>query len=148
MWTGCTDRLRTSILGSRAAYLTYVSHQDITVSAPILDRHQRLHHRGSWISWIIMRGSGEPRERRTGRLTEHCSIADVCLGSLRASRGRLNGQNPAAESGLCRQCRRLEPSAVLFKKNGLKPENAHSPPFLSLSVSPAANVILVRIITI
>ena len=49
----------------------------------------------------------------------------VCLGSLRASRERLNGQNLAAESGLCRQLYRLEPSIVLFKKNDPKPQNAH-----------------------
>ena len=49
----------------------------------------------------------------------------VCLGSLRASRERLNGQNLAAESGLCRQLYRLEPSVVLFKKKDPKPQNAH-----------------------
>ena len=49
-------------------------------------------------------------------LAEHCCIMHVCLGSLRASRERLNGQNPAEESGLCRQLYRLEPSIVPFKK--------------------------------
>ena len=43
---------------------------------------------GSWFPRIRTRGRGEPHERRTGRLTEHCCISDVCLGSLRASRRR------------------------------------------------------------
>ena len=75
--------------------------------------------------WFRTRDRGQPRERRTCSLAEHCCISHVCLGSLRASRERLNGQNLAAESGLCRQLYRLEPSIVLFKKNDPKPQNAH-----------------------
>ena len=58
--------------------------------------------------------------------------------------GSANGQNLAAELGLCRQLYRLEHSIVLFKKNDPKPENAHGTPFLSLSVSPAANAVSAR----
>ena len=78
------------------------------------------------ISMNLGLGSRRTRERRTCSLAEHCCISHVCLGSRRASRKRLNGQNPAAESGLCRQLYRLEPSIVLFKKNDPKPpKNAH-----------------------
>ena len=80
---------------------------------------------GDWFPWIGIRDRGQPRERRTGRLAEHCCIVHVCLGSRRASRERLNGQNLAAESGLCRQLYRFEPSIALFKKNEPKPQNAH-----------------------
>ena len=47
---------------------------------------------------------GNRESREQAGLAEHCCTMHVCLGSLRASRERLHGQNPAAESGsLCQQ---------------------------------------------
>ena len=70
------------------------------------------------------RGRGQ-RENGEHEVSRTLLYFSVCLSSLRASRERLNGQNLAAESGLCRQLYRLEPSVVLFKKNDPKPQNAH-----------------------
>ena len=49
---------------------------------------------------IRTRGRGEPRERRTGRLAEHCCILHVCLGSLRASRGALKWAESSGGVGI------------------------------------------------
>ena len=56
---------------------------------------------------LAVEGNARTENMKFSRTLLHFS---VCLGSLRASRERLNGQNLAAESGLCRQLYRLEPA--------------------------------------
>ena len=66
---------------------------------------------------LVLERPGEDLEDDRASVLLYYACVPWLLNSLRASRERLNGQNLAAESGLCRQLYRLEPSIVLFKKN-------------------------------